>query len=268
LTDPLAHHFLCQGTCGIKLTVLKRTADTTFDDRSRGQVMADTLVERITGRRAGRPEPVAVNLVLSDETLLGADNSVAVIEGYGPIPAAVAGGLVHAAVTDERAKATLRRLYRHPLTGALVAMESRSRCFPRGLAVFIGLRDQTCRTPYCDAPIRHRDHAQPRNRGGPTAVHNGLGLCERCHYEKEAPRWRVHAGDKNGTHTAEFITPTGAKYNSTGSATAGGDVHRSQRNRSENRHRPRRPTRRQQNRAVCTKASTLAVALVAAVPAG
>ena len=31
---------------------LKRAADTTFDDRSRGQVMADTLVERVTGRPA------------------------------------------------------------------------------------------------------------------------------------------------------------------------------------------------------------------------
>ena len=31
---------------------LRRAADTTFDDRSRGQVMADTLVERITGRPA------------------------------------------------------------------------------------------------------------------------------------------------------------------------------------------------------------------------
>jgi hypothetical protein len=31
---------------------LKRAADTTFDERSRGQVMADTLVERVTGRPA------------------------------------------------------------------------------------------------------------------------------------------------------------------------------------------------------------------------
>jgi len=194
---------------------LKRAADTTFDDRSRGQVMADTLVERVTGRPAGQAEPVAVNLVLSDETLLGGDNGVALIGGYGPIPAAVARGLVHEAVTDERVKATLRRLYRHPRTGALVAMESRSRCFPRGLAQFIGLRDQTCRTPYCDAPIRHRDHAQPRSRGGPTAAENGLGLCERCNYVKESPGWQVSAGDENGTHTAQFVTPTGAKYNST-----------------------------------------------------
>jgi hypothetical protein len=41
----------------ITRTVLKRQADTTFDDRSRGQVMADTLVERVTGRPAEEPEP-------------------------------------------------------------------------------------------------------------------------------------------------------------------------------------------------------------------
>src|SRR5690349_19749073 len=109
---------------------LKRSADTTFDDRSRGQVMADTLVERVTGRPAEQPEPVAVNLVISDEALLGADNAPAVVEGYGPIPASVARNLVSAAATDHRSKASLRRLYRHPKTGALVAMESRQRCFP------------------------------------------------------------------------------------------------------------------------------------------
>ncbi len=194
---------------------LNRAATTTVDHRSRGAVMADTLVERVTGRPAGTPESVAVNLVISDETLLGGDDTPAVVEGYGPIPASVARGLVDAAVTDERSRATLRRLYRHPKSGALVAMESQSRCFPRGLAKFIGLRDLTCRTPYCDAPIRHRDHAQPRNRGGPTSARNGLGMCERCNYVKEAPGWHVCAGDENGVHTAEFTTPTGMRHHST-----------------------------------------------------
>jgi hypothetical protein len=69
---------------------LIRAADTTFDGRSRGQVMADTLVERVTGRPSDVAEPVAVNLVLSDETLLAGHNWPAVVEGYGPIPAAVA----------------------------------------------------------------------------------------------------------------------------------------------------------------------------------
>ena len=66
---------------------------TIVDHRSRGAVMADTLVERVTGRPAGTPEPVAVNLVISDETLLGGDNTSAVVEGYGPIPASVARSL-------------------------------------------------------------------------------------------------------------------------------------------------------------------------------
>src|SRR5205085_3431942 len=86
---------------------LRREADTRGDGRSRGQVMADTLVERVTGRDAAVPTPIAVNLVLTDETLLGGDSAPADISGYGPIPAAVARGLVYGAVADRRPRATL-----------------------------------------------------------------------------------------------------------------------------------------------------------------
>jgi hypothetical protein len=195
---------------------LRREADTRADGRSRGQVMADTLVERVTGRDAAVPTPIAVNLVLSDETLLGGNSAPADVCGYGPIPAAVARAMVSSAIDDGRSRATLRRLYAHPRSGALVAMESRARLFPRGLAAFIALRDQRCRTPYCDAPIRHRDHAQPWAEGGPTDADNGLGSCERCNYAKEAAGWRVSTSiDETRTHTAEFTTPTGKTYRST-----------------------------------------------------
>ncbi|ORV47780.1 HNH endonuclease [Mycobacterium europaeum] len=195
---------------------LRREADTRGDGRSRGQVMADTLVERVTGRSAAAPSPIAVNLVLSDETLLGGHNGPADLDGYGPIPAAVARAMVRSAVTDRRSRATLRRLYAHPRSGALVAVESRARIFPRGLAAFIGLRDQRCRTPYCDAPIRQRDHARPWADGGPTTADNGLGLCEHCNYVKENAGWRVStAVDEKHTHTALFRTPTGKTYRST-----------------------------------------------------
>ena len=194
---------------------LRRVADTCADGRSRGQVMADALVERVTGRSAAVPTPIAVNLVLSGESLLGGSNAPADVCGYGPIPAAVARELVSGAVKDERSRATLRRLYARPASGALVAMESRARLFPRGLAAFIGLRDQRCRTPYCDAPIRHRDHARPWADGGTTCVSNGLGLCERCNYVKQAAGWVVEPGvDEKCRHTAEFITPTGRRYRS------------------------------------------------------
>ncbi|OBB60025.1 HNH endonuclease [Mycobacterium sp. 852013-51886_SCH5428379] len=195
---------------------LRRSADTTFDDRSRNQIMADTLYERVTGCPADVAAPVAVNLVMTDETLFGGDSEPALISGYGPVPAAVGRRLAGEATADKRSKATLRRLYRRPRSGALVAMESRSRCFPKSLGAFMDLRDQRCRTPYCDAPIRHRDHARPHREGGPTSAINGLGECEACNYAKEAPGWQVSTGvDDTGSHTAEFTTPTGAVYRST-----------------------------------------------------
>jgi hypothetical protein len=193
---------------------LKRAADAS-DGRSRGQVMADTLVERITGRPAEVPIPVAVELVITDEALLGGATTAARVPGYGPIPAAIACRLAADAIGDARSKATLRRLYRHPASGALVARESRARLFPKGLAHYIGTRDDTCRTPYCDAPIRHIDHAIPHARGGPTSLTNGLGECEACNYAKQAPGWRVHTWcDEQGRHTAEFTTPTGSHHRS------------------------------------------------------
>ncbi|MCG7595377.1 DUF222 domain-containing protein [Mycobacterium sp. PSTR-4-N] len=194
---------------------LKREADLCGDGRPRGQIMTDTLYQRVTARPAETPAPIAVNLVMADTTLFGDDDSPGWVDGYGPVPAAVVRDLVSDAVADETAKATLRRLYRHPTSGQLVAMESRARIFPTGLAAFIGLRDQTCRTPYCDAPIRHHDHAVPARHSGLTSALNGLGACEACNYAKEAPDWTVTTTQTEGRHTATYRTPTGATYHST-----------------------------------------------------
>jgi len=195
---------------------LRREADTCGDGRSRGQVMADTFVERITGRPADVPVPIAVDLVITDDTLLGGDQAAARVPGYGPIPAAVARQLVNRAAHDARSRATLRRLYRHPDSGALIAMESRARAFPKGLTRFITVRDDTCRTPYCDAPIRHTDHAVDHATGGPTTAVNGRGTCAGCNYDKQAPGWRVsNHRERDGTHTCEIVTPTGALHQST-----------------------------------------------------
>ena len=204
----------------------KRAADTTFDGRSRGQVMADTVYERVTGRSAATPVPVALNLVMADSTLVGDDDEPAWLDGYGPVPAGFARTLTGDAVADKDIKATLRRLYRHPRSGQLVAMESRSRIFPKGLAAFIGLRDQRCRTPYCDAPIRHRDHATPVRAGGETSACNGLGDCAACNYAKDAPGWTVTTSEDNGAHVAQFSTPTGATYQSTAPPLPGPPIRR------------------------------------------
>jgi hypothetical protein len=108
----------------------------------------------------------------------------------------------------------LRRLYTAPGTGDLVAMDSRARFFPPGLGRFIEARDETCRTPYCDAPIRHLDHIVPWRSAGPTALVNGAGLCEACNHTKEIPGWaaRPRPGLR---HTLELTTPTGHSYHAT-----------------------------------------------------
>ncbi len=90
---------------------------------------------------------------------------------------------------DRDAKVWLRRLYTHPQSGALTQVESTRRVFPRGMRRFITTRDQTCRTPWCDAAIRHLDHLHDHARGGRTSLTNGQGLCERCNYLKQTPGW-------------------------------------------------------------------------------
>ena len=116
---------------------------------------------------------------------------------------------------DERDFTTwLRRLYTHPGTGDLIAMDSRARIFPTGLRRFIHTRDDTCRTPYCDAPIRHLDHIIPHHAGGETTSTNGAGLCEACNHTKETPGWKARPRP-GPRHTIELTTPTGHTYSST-----------------------------------------------------
>jgi hypothetical protein len=104
----------------------------------------------------------------------------------------------------------LRRLYRRPGTGQLAAMDSRRRLFSADQRHFIRLRDQRCRTPWCDAPIRHIDHAVPFADGGSTTVTNGQGYCQACNHAKQAPGW---ATTPTG-NVDEFLitTPTRHRY--------------------------------------------------------
>lgn len=187
------------------------------DERGRGQVMADTLVERVTGRATAAAVPVTVNLVLSDATLLGAGHEAAfVVDGPvgGAVPAQVARNLVANGLDADAVWP--RRLYADP-AGHLVAASSASRFFADGLADLLRVRDQgLCRTPYCDAPIRHLDHVVPAARGGPTEGENGQALCEACNLAKNAGSIRQVTGERaDGRHVVVTTTPTGHTYRST-----------------------------------------------------
>jgi hypothetical protein len=180
------------------------------DPRGKGQVMADTLVERVTGQSAAADVPVEIELVMRVETLLGDDRTPAHLSGYGPLPAAQARRLVR----DREADTWVRRLFVRPDSGQLMAMDSRRRRFGGRLRRFVIIRDQFCRTPWCDAPIRHVDHPTPNRDDGPTDSQNAQGLCEACNYAKEAPGWRADASRTSRGHAVTITTPTGTRHTS------------------------------------------------------
>ncbi len=187
------------------------------DPRTKGQLMADRLVELVTGQASADQVPVRADVLLADTTLLGMDEEPGWVAGYGPVPADVASHLIRRA--HEHGLATLRRLYADPATGRVVATDSRARRFPDGLADLIGLRDQgRCRTPWCDAPIPDNDHVQALAEGGSTTFVNAQGTCEACNIAKEAIGWRARPwpgpDGHAGLHTIETTTPTGHVYTS------------------------------------------------------
>lgn len=81
-------------------------------------------------------------------------------------------------------RAVIRRLYTHPTSGELVAVESRGRAFPPALAKFLTWRDTSCRGPFCNAQSRQRDHITPYARGGPTSLDNGEDACAHCNQKE------------------------------------------------------------------------------------
>ncbi|MFK0009462.1 HNH endonuclease [Paenarthrobacter sp. NPDC090520] len=269
------------------LTRAAGTARSVGDARSKGQVMADTLVERLTGTPGG-VAGVHVEVVMTDRTLLQGDSEPARLKGYGIVPAGWARELIkhgpdndpatlagqetagdpatraghevsdpatHAGRETGSDPATLvgreagngperppgpsgpagsvgppvaaasepgaggpsglqsdfdvwiRRLYTAPGTNELLATDSKARLFPQGMRRFIQTRDDTCRTPYCDAPIRHYDHVLAWHSGGKTTLANGAGLCEACNHTKENPGWntkRLH-----DAHKVDLTAPAG-----------------------------------------------------------
>ncbi|QZS58511.1 HNH endonuclease [Rhodococcus opacus] len=209
---PVEQAVCLQATLGRDADSLIATGDS--GGRTRNQLMVDLLFERGTGASVASGVPVAVNLVLSDETLLAGGHEAAQLHGFGPVPAGIARQLVADSV-DSNTETSLQRVYSCPQSGALTAMESRSRTFPKSLRMLIDLRDRTCRTPWCDAPIRHHDHIRSRSKLGKTTARNGSGLCEACNYAKEAPGWTARPVHNPGrTHLIDLGTPTGHHYRS------------------------------------------------------
>ena len=182
------------------------------DPRCRDQIMADTLVERLTGQAQADDVNVEVQIVMGLDALLDANNQTpAELDGYGPLPA----GLARDLMTTSKGRLWWRRLYAAPVGGPLVGGDPHRRHFDGHLRKLIMWRDRQCRDPFCDAPIRHLDHIQRYTDDGLTIYPNGRGACERGNYAREMPGWKVEtesSGLDGQLHTIKITTPTGHSY--------------------------------------------------------
>lgn len=205
------------------------------DRRGHSVIMADVLTDTLLARD-GAMDPVSfdVGVVITDRALLTPDRAdAAVIDGYGTAPvsdllerlgasardgatcAGSAAGAGAGAPTDGASPGgptcdVLRRLFTHPTTGELVAVETRGRSFPLGLRRMIRLRDQVCMGPYCGAPIRQIDHVEAASEGGPTSLANGNGLCARCNVAKEEAMRKVTRTRADGRSTTRWTSRLGS----------------------------------------------------------
>lgn len=120
----------------------------------------------------------------------------------------------------QEAKRWIRRLYTDPHTGELTAADPRRRVFRGAVRRFILLRDQKCRTPWCDAAIHDVDHSIRYSEGGTTTVDNGIGYCQRFNLIRELPGWEtsIEAADEGKPARLVIVTPSGHRYTSTAPA--------------------------------------------------
>ncbi len=174
------------------------------------QVKTDTT-EHTTGVRGSeRARRFEIGLLVP----VNPDTSTAYIPNAGPITAQ-AGFDYLDELFDNDVLVKYKRIFTSATTGEILAMDSRSRLFPKALAELVRLRDRTCRGPYCNAPITHIDHIKRHAQGGPTTLSNAQGLCARCNLAKEALTVTHTNTASSDTTTITWTTPTGRTYTST-----------------------------------------------------
>jgi hypothetical protein len=199
------------------LTALRRHTDTRKADgdrRSRDQIMADTLVERLTGQTTAADVNIELHLLMPLDALLNPHNaSAAEIAGHGPVPAGIARDILH----TTRGRRWWRRLFTAPADGPIIAADRLRRRFDGPLATLIRLRDRTCRDPTATHPSATSTRCIATPTADPPPWPTDVGCAPRGNYVREMPGWTAtvtNDGRHSHPHTVTITTPTGHTYTS------------------------------------------------------
>ncbi|WP_104103536.1 HNH endonuclease signature motif containing protein [Arthrobacter sp. 08Y14] len=186
-------------------------ADLLDGDEDADRNVNDSGGSNAQGARAGS-EPATGNksrarteilVLITAETLFGADEQPAELHGYGPISPETARRLA-------RQAAHWTPVERHPDTEEILRV-GRRRKVPAGLQRWLRARDGTCRFPGCrtNAVIAEIDHTKPWSHGGSTDHDNLEHLCRRHHMFKSRGFWKAH---QRIPGIIEWTSPGGRTY--------------------------------------------------------
>jgi hypothetical protein len=166
-------------------TALSREADRLTaegDGRSRGQIMADNLVERVTGQQTASAVPVEVALVVSEETLLrGGDEPAS-----WPAPARSRPGPPATWSPTRTPECGCAGSTPDPPMGRW-SRWTRPAPVPERAAPADPDPGPDLPHPLVRGPDPAHRPRHPAAQGGTTSAANGQGLCEACNYTKQAP---------------------------------------------------------------------------------
>ncbi len=165
----------------------------------------DTAVDARSaeGKRARDRARTEILVLITAETLFGADEEPPELHGYGPVSPETARRLA-------REAAHWTPVERDADTDEILRV-GRRRKVPAGLKRWLRARDGTCRFPGCrtNAVISEIDHTKPWSHGGTTDHDNLEHLCRRHHMFKSRGFWKAK---QRSPGIIEWTSPGGRTY--------------------------------------------------------
>lgn len=199
-----------------RTTAVARGLQGPDESRTLPQLRADVLASALLNTGSGEemkpgqvPPPRAQVLVTVPVfSLLGETDEPAMLDGYGPIPASVARGLV------ANGADSFYRVLVDPRDGAPLEIGRTSYRLTKAMRTWLRLRDGKCPFPGCSnhSLDNEADHLLAWHKGGTTGISNLGQPCPKHHRLKHASTWTPTPAARN--EPPGWTSPSGRHYRS------------------------------------------------------